>query len=85
MANHDVKIFCFTDGSIPENDKIVRIQHEHEPWPGSTLFRYRTFTTHKEILSEMDYLFYCDADMRFVAPVGVAAAILKLPSEGPTR
>jgi histo-blood group ABO system transferase len=71
MKNHEVKMFVFTDSdNIPVNDMIVKIQHEHKPWPGPTLARYETFFKHKDILSQMDYLFYCDADMRFVAEVG---------------
>lgn len=67
----DVTIFVFTDSeNIPEEDNIIRIFQEHEPWPGSTLKRYHIFDKSKEILSKMDYLFYCDVDMRFVAPVG---------------
>lgn len=71
MKNHEVKMFVFTDSNnIPINDMIVKIPHEHKPWPAPTLLRYATFHNAKEILSQMDYLFYCDADMRFVAPVG---------------
>lgn len=70
MNGHDVKMFVFTNGEIPENDDIIRVEQEHLGWPGATLHRYSIFDKNKEILSEMDYLFYCDADMRFVASVG---------------
>jgi histo-blood group ABO system transferase len=69
MNGHEVKMFVFTDGTIPENDTIIRIQQEHLGWPGATLKRYHVFDAHKEELSKMDFLYYCDADMRFVAPV----------------
>jgi len=69
-TNHKVKMFVFTDGQIPEKDDIQRIKQEHMPWPHGTLQRYHIFNKHSDILEEMDYLFYCDADMRFVAPVG---------------
>jgi histo-blood group ABO system transferase len=35
-----------------------------------TLGRYKIFTNNSDTLSEMDYLFYCDADMKFVGNVG---------------
>lgn len=37
--------------------------------PEETLRRYHTFLEYKKLLSCYDYLFYCDVDMRFVAPV----------------
>ena len=70
MKNHEVKMFVFTDGRIPENEDIIRVEQEHLGWPHATLKRYHIFDKNKEILSEMDYLFYCDADMRFVSDVG---------------
>jgi histo-blood group ABO system transferase len=69
MKNHEVKMFVFTDGNVPENDDIIRIEQEHLGWPYATLKRYHVFDKNKELLSNMDYLFYCDADMRFVEDV----------------
>jgi len=70
MKGHEVKIFVFTDGKIPENDIVKRVEQEHLGWPGATLKRYHIFDKNKEALSKMDYLFYCDADMKFVGDVG---------------
>jgi histo-blood group ABO system transferase len=70
MKNHEVKMFVFTDGRIPENNDIIKIEQEHLGWPDATLKRYHIFDKNKEILSEMDCLFYCDADMLFVSEVG---------------
>ena len=78
MNNHDVTMFVFTDQDIPSKDGIERIQHDHEPWPMPTLKRYHTFDKHRDALSKMDYLFYCDADMLFVSEVGDEV----LPREG---
>lgn len=39
-------------------------------YPASTLYRYKIFLTQRELLSTYDQLFYCDADMRWVAPAG---------------
>jgi len=41
---------------------------EHEPWPAMTLKRYHIMSGAD--LSGYDYVYYIDADMRFVAPVG---------------
>lgn len=70
MKGHEVNMFVFTDGKIPENNVVKRVQQEHLGWPGATLKRYHIFDKNKEILSKMDYLFYCDADMKFVGDVG---------------
>lgn len=64
MPGHSVTMFVFTDSpSVPEG--TVRIFQEHMPWPGPTLKRYHVFTNNEAMLKDMDYLYYCDADMRF--------------------
>ena len=70
LTNHDVTMFVFTDQEIPTKDGLVSFSHIHEPWPNPTLKRYHVFDKHKEELLKMDYLYYCDADMRFVSEVG---------------
>lgn len=70
MKGHEVNMFVFTDGKVPENDIIKRVEQEHLGWPHATLKRYHVFDKNKRELSKMDYLYYCDADMKFVADVG---------------
>jgi histo-blood group ABO system transferase len=48
----------------------VYIRKVHEPWPYITLRRYEMFLKHSNYFHDMDYLFYCDADMLFVNRVG---------------
>lgn len=72
LKNHEVTYFLFTNKTdfkpkTNRNCKILEIQHE--PWPRITLKRYHSFCRYKEELSKMDYLYYCDADMLFVADV----------------
>lgn len=71
LTNHNVTMFVFTDSLdfIPGKNQ-VKIFQKHIPWPGPTLFRYNIFDLNKDKFSEMDYLFYCDADMLFVDSVG---------------
>lgn len=69
MAKHKVQLFVFTNQpDVPEG--AIRVQWEHTPWPGPTLLRYHAFLTAEEQLMKMDYLYYCDADMKFVDTVG---------------
>jgi histo-blood group ABO system transferase len=66
----DVSYFIFTDGQIPEGSDIVKIHQPRLGWPYDTLKRFHIYDAHAEKLKAMDYLFACDADMLFVAPVG---------------
>ena len=72
IKDKDVTYFIFTDKEIEveTNRKIVKINTEHREWPWMTLGRYKIFTENSEELSKMDYLYYCDVDMRFVSTVG---------------
>src|SRR6185436_20517548 len=67
--NHEARLFLFTDRPELHSD-VVAIPQKHLPWPEPTLKRYHIFLNHAALLSEMDYLFYTDADMRFVDNLG---------------
>lgn len=69
FADHDVTHFVFTDAARL-NVPAVRLPIRHENWPLVTLKRYHYFSSQADILSDFDYLFYVDVDMRFVAPCG---------------
>lgn len=69
MHGHEVTMFVFTNQpNVPEG--TIRLEQEHLEWPGTTLMRYHIFLKHEERLKQMDYLYYSDADMRFVDSVG---------------
>ena len=72
LNNHEVTYYLFTDSDEFNDlgDDVVINKIEHLEWPMITLYRYKTFVKHKDILSTEDYLFYCDIDMRFVDDVG---------------
>lgn len=72
LSNHDVTYFVFTnhDMEISSNRNVVQFYVEHRPWPWMTLGRYKIFSQQKKILSQMDYLYYCDVDMLMVGEVG---------------
>jgi histo-blood group ABO system transferase len=72
LKNQEVTYFIFTNKDIQteSNRSVVKIDVEHKEWPWMTLGRYKIFTESSDKLSEMDYLYYCDADMRFVGDVG---------------
>ena len=72
LKENEVTYYIFSNENIDiySNRKIVKIDIDHRPWPWMTLGRYQIFFDSKELLSEMDYLYYCDVDMRFVDEVG---------------
>jgi hypothetical protein len=70
LQGHDVDFIAWTD--MPKDTPIDAriIPTEPHQWPFPTLYRYHLFLREKELLEEYDYIFYCDADMRFVSRVG---------------
>lgn len=72
LPNQEVTYFIFTNKklSIKSNREIITINVKHKNWPWMTLGRYKIFDENSDILSKMDYIYYCDVDMRFVDVVG---------------
>ena len=80
--NHHVSYFVFTDASSIERADTITIFQKKLGWPYDTMMRpsmyYECFTKSQEMqnnhqkksISDMDYLFSCDADMRFISAVG---------------
>lgn len=71
-TDQQVTYFIFTNKEISVNTKrnYKIFYTEHKSWPWMTLGRYKMFWDNREDLSKMDYLFYCDVDMKFVNFVG---------------
>jgi hypothetical protein len=68
-----VKMFVFTDAPQVADD-VLRLPIDHEPWPLVALHTYHYFTRYAPRFAGLDYLYFIDVDMRFVAPC--AAEIL---------
>lgn len=71
--NFDVTYLLFTnntDFEVKSNRQILKHYIEHQTWPNITLKRYHTFIQYQSVLEQMDYVYYCDADMLFVDDVG---------------
>jgi hypothetical protein len=69
FPGHSVTRFVFSDGQFAAPETFV-LSIEHEKWPLVTLKRFHYFLRYAERLREMDYLYYIDADMRFVQVCG---------------
>jgi histo-blood group ABO system transferase len=69
LPNHRVRLFLFSDNALELRESTICLTG-HRAWPGPTLYRYHSMLAYRNRLDRLDYLFYCDADMRFVGPVG---------------
>lgn len=69
-TNHNIDLIVFSDRK--QERGCLHIPVDHKPWPFSTLMRFEFFAKSREVLSQYDYLYYCDVDMKFVSCVGDA-------------
>lgn len=69
-SHQHITYFVFTDQPFETAENIVRIEWRRLGWPYDTMMRYHAYFDHRHLLLAQDYLFACDADMRFVADVG---------------
>lgn len=67
LKGHEKKYFVFTDSrnilDMKNNDNIFVIEQENLWWPDNTLMRFHMFLWQKKILSQVDYLFFCNANL----------------------
>jgi len=68
--SHSVTYFVFTDGPALDIPNTITIYQNKLGWPYDTMMRPSMYYQHANQLQAMDYLFSCDADMRFVDTVG---------------
>lgn len=68
LKRYDVTYFIFTneDIKVKTNRKVEYINVNHRKWPWMTLGRYKIFSDNSDELSKMDFLYYCDVDMKFI-------------------
>lgn len=67
LKDHEIHYFVFTDSETiynsDENNSIHIIHHKHLWRPNATLMRFHSFLWAKDRLENMDYLFFCNADL----------------------
>lgn len=69
---HDTVVFTEMDPTtdpLRKRNLFKTVYQSDLGFPRATLMRYHIFLGSKELLETYDQLFYCDADMLFVAPV----------------
>jgi histo-blood group ABO system transferase len=68
--NQKTHYFIFTDTALENTENTTYLFHPRLGWPLDTLKRVYAYDAYKKELESCDYLFACDADMLFIAPVG---------------
>lgn len=68
--NHQVTYFIFTDGKVTPRKNVVFVYQPKLGWPFDTMNRFQAYYNARQLLSEQDYIFACDADMLFAGTVG---------------
>lgn len=68
----ELHYFVFTDQPIDgTSDPRVHVIHQEIlPWPLTTLYRFKIFQKARRDLQNMDYLYFFNANMLFLEPVG---------------
>ncbi len=67
-----VKFVVLTDRTsyLPETSDVECYYIDHLPWPLITLMRYYNFCKYDYAFSDVDYIYYIDADMLAVGDIG---------------
>lgn len=75
LENHDKEYFVYTDSDIESlghfkgSEKITKIHQEKLGWPYDSMMRFHMFDAFKDLIGEMDYVFFMNANMKIVSPV----------------
>ena len=69
----DIEYFVFTDKEqLCSNSDTHIIKKEHKGFPLDSLLRFDDFLSIKEQLLRFDYTFFFNANMKIIAPIGLA-------------
>ena len=73
LTDYEKEYFVFTDYnalSCRENSNIHVVYQEKLGWPNDTLMRYHIFSKIEQKLEKFDYIYFFNANILVVAPVG---------------
>ncbi len=62
--------FVFTDSETIGGPNITIIKRQCQGFPADSLFRFEIFLSAKDMLEKMDYIYFFNANMVFLQPVG---------------
>lgn len=85
LPTHKRTYFIFTDhvDEVPKADNIVPIFQKKLGWPYDTMMRCKMYVEHQDLYQNIDFMFACDADMRFVDTVGDEILSFRVATQHP--
>lgn len=71
LSQAEKTYYVWTDSNdaIFNNKNVVKIHQDKLGWPYDTMMRFKMFDGAKELLKNEDYVFFLNANMKFLAPV----------------
>ena len=71
LTGHEKEYFVFTDNENPDikSDSVHFIRKEKEKWPFDSLNRFKDIYKNKNLFSNIDFIFFTNANMKAVKPV----------------
>lgn len=72
LKNHQRYFFVFTDhvDQVCKQDNVIAIYQKKLGWPYDSMFRCSMYYSNRDLYNDIDFLYACDSDMRFVDTVG---------------
>jgi hypothetical protein len=71
VTDHEKIYYVFTDSdNLRQGDNIIKIHQNKLGWPHDTMMRFHHFDKIREMLMENDYIFFFNANMKALNPIG---------------
>lgn len=80
LGNNRKEYFVFTDAekiSYESNQNVHKVFQRNLGWPDNTLMRFHMFTSVENSIQHLDYLFFFNANLMFVTPIGAEILPMK--------
>lgn len=85
LTEHNRMYFVFTDSvdKVPQAPHIIPVYQKRLGWPYDTMMRCSVYIQHVDLYQDLDYMFACDVDMRFVDIVGDEILGMRVATQHP--
>ncbi len=85
LPEHNRIYFVFTDHvqDLPQAPNIIPVYQKRLGWPYDTMMRCSVYLQHAVLYKDLDYMFACDVDMRFVDLVGDEILGMRVATQHP--
>jgi len=70
LPNHEKHFFVFTDKEFTQKENLTQIKQEKLGWPYDTMMRFHFMNKIKHQLSQYDYIFFFNINMKVLELIG---------------